>query len=134
NADVAVIEVNKAFPDIVIGLPDRVEINENEPVLAVGYPWGTELTGEATGMKGNFMGVRHSRQMPVTYIQTNISLVEGMSGGPLVDQCGDLVGINTMGVAGLSMFIMANEAVRMMPDLSDTEITKISVDPSLSPA
>jgi len=30
-----------------------------------------------------------------------------MSGGPLVDQCGSLVGVNTMGLAGLSLFITA---------------------------
>ena len=56
-----------------------------------------------------------------------------MSGGPLTDQCGRVVGINTLGVAGMSFFIGAQEANDIIPGFTDQEIIKIVVDPSLSP-
>ena len=71
--------------------------------------------------------------MPIGYIQTDINLVPGMSGGPLVDICGEVVGINTMGLSGLSMYINAGWAKKVIPDFTDQNITKIKVDASLSP-
>jgi len=56
-----------------------------------------------------------------------------MSGGPLVDQCGNVVGVNTMSLAGLSLFIDADWAKAIIPNFTDQEIVKIDVNPSLSP-
>lgn len=91
------------------------------------------MKGAATILRGNFVDYRTSKKVSVGYIQTNISLVEGMSGGPLVDQCGSLVGVNTMGLAGLSLFIGAQDVSGLMPDFTDKDVAKIQVDPSLSP-
>ena len=79
------------------------------------------------------MDFRNSKNSPVSYIQTNLSLVPGMSGGPLVDQCGSIVGVNTLGLSGLSLFITASDVKRLVPTFTDQEITKINVDPSKSP-
>lgn len=62
-----------------------------------------------------------------------LSLVPGMSGGPLTDQCGNVVGINTLSLAGLSLFVGADQAKTMIPSFTDQEIKKIEVDPSISP-
>ena len=90
--------------------------------------------GKSTVVEGNFIEIRTSRKNPVNYIQTDINLVEGMSGGPLTDQCGNMIGINTMGLAGLSMFISADYAKTVIPKFTDTDVKKITVDPSKSPA
>src|SRR3989338_8362105 len=71
--------------------------------------------------------------MPIGYIQTDISLVKGMSGGPLVDQYGSVVGINTISLVGLSLFINADWAKTVVPDFTDQNIIKIQVDPAASP-
>jgi hypothetical protein len=84
-------------------------------------------------MRGNFVAFRKPKKAVIGHLQTNISLVEGMSGGPIADQCGQVVGINTMGLAGLSLFIDGDAAKRLVPSLSDQAITKIQVDPSVSP-
>ena len=133
DADMAILVTPKDYSQVVLLLPDKVALVEDEPLISTGYAMGTDLVGRATVVKGNFIDFRKSKKDPVTYIQTNISLVKGMSGGPLADQCGNVVGINTMGLAGLSMFIDAGQAKAMIPGFSDQGITKIQVDPSVSP-
>lgn len=133
DVDLAVLYTKDPYPNLVLPLPDRINLYENEPLVAAGYPLGTDLTGKATSLKGRFIDFRKSKKMPIGYLQTDISLVPGMSGGPLTDQCGQVVGINTMGLAGLSLFIDGDWAKTIIPDFTDQEITKIEVDPSLSP-
>lgn len=132
-ADLAVLFTEKTYPKLVLPLPDRILLQEDEPLIAAGYPLGTSLTGDATLLNGRFIDFRKSKQMPIGYIQTDISLVKGMSGGPLTDPCGEVVGINTIGLAGLSLFITADQVKILVPSFTDQGITKISVDPSVSP-
>lgn len=133
DVDLAILYTDGNYRDLVMPLPDRIGFREDEPLVAGGYPLGTDLTGKATVLKGRFIDFRKSKQMPIGYIQTDISLVKGMSGGPLVDQCGSVVGINTISLAGLSLFINGDWAKTVIPDFTDQAITKIEVDPSASP-
>ncbi|OGM02672.1 hypothetical protein A2115_03565 [Candidatus Woesebacteria bacterium GWA1_41_8] len=133
NADLAVLIIENKHPNLVFPLPERVAFYEDEPIIAIGYPLGTDLSGKATILKGNFNDFRKSKKAPVSYIQTNISLVKGMSGGPLTDQCGEVVGVNTISLAGLSLFITADQVKLLVPSFTDQGITKIEVDPSVSP-
>ena len=133
EADLAVLFTDKKYPNLGFSLPDKVSFYEEEPLVSAGYPLGTELSGKATVMRGNFVAFRKPKTSPVGYIQTNISLVQGMSGGPIADQCGQVVGINTISLAGLSLFITGADAKALIPSFSDQGITKIQVDPSISP-
>lgn len=133
DADMAVLFTDDKYPDMVLLLPDRVVLQADEPLIAAGYPMGTDLVGNATLVKGRFIDFRKSKQMPVAYLQTDISLVKGMSGGPLLDQCGQIVGINTMSLAGLSLFISGDWAKTAIPSFTDQNVSKIQVDPSASP-
>lgn len=133
DVDLAILFTENRYGNLVMPLPDRIEFREEEPLVAGGYALGTDLTGRATVLKGRFADFRKSKQMPIGYIQTDISLVKGMSGGPLVDQCGSVVGINTISLAGLSLFINGDWAKTIIPDFTDQAITKIQVDPSVSP-
>ena len=134
NVDLAVLYTKEKYPHLVLPLPDQIRLRLDEPMMAAGYPLGTDLTGKATLLKGRFVDFRKSRKMPIGYIQTDISLVKGMSGGPLTDQCGNVMGINTISLAGLSLFIDADWAKKIIPNFTDQNVTKIKVDPSLSPA
>jgi len=133
EADLALLLIKESKLDLVLDFLDPFELVDQEPLFAVGYPLGTTLAGEATVLRGNFLSFRESRYEPVAYIQTNINLVKGMSGGPLIDQCGYVVGINTISVGGLSFFIAGDEVQRMMLGFTDQDIAKIEVDPSISP-
>lgn len=133
NMDIAVLTLNGSYPDKVYELKEVYNLYEDEILLSAGYPLGSGITGNPTIVKGNFIDYRKSRKDYVGYIQTNISLVKGMSGGPLVDQCGALVGVNTQSLAGMSFFITASDVKNNLHNLTDQEITKIEVDPSKSP-
>ncbi|MDD3002488.1 MAG: trypsin-like peptidase domain-containing protein [Candidatus Shapirobacteria bacterium] len=133
DSDLAILFTDKNYPDLVLPLSTNIQIKDDEPLLATGFPLGTEIVGKATTLRGNFVDFRKSKNETIGYIQTNISLVEGMSGGPLTDQCGQVVGINTKGLAGLSLFISASEANEKIYNFTDQEIEKINVDPTKSP-
>lgn len=133
NKDLAVLTLKNSYPDYVYELPTSFELVGNEPLLSAGYPLGSEVTGDVTIVKGNFIDFRRSRKDAIGYLQTNISLVKGMSGGPLVDQCGSVVGVNTQSLAGISFFITASDVKNNLGNLTDQEITKIEVDPAKSP-
>ncbi|KKP46232.1 MAG: S1C family peptidase [Candidatus Woesebacteria bacterium GW2011_GWA1_33_30] len=133
NMDIAVLTLKNSYPDMVYELPTGFSLVSNEPLLSAGYPLGSDVTGDVTIVKGNFIDFRRSRKDVIGYLQTNISLVKGMSGGPLVDQCGAIVGINTQSLAGISFFITASDVKENLVNLTDQEISKIEVDPSKSP-
>lgn len=133
NMDIAVLTLSNTYPDLVYELPETFGLVDDEPLLSAGYPLGSEVTGKVTILRGNFVNYRRSRKDYVGYIQTNISLVKGMSGGPLVDVCGKVVGINTQSLAGISFFITATDVKNNLSKLTDQEIEKINVDPSKSP-
>lgn len=133
DADLALLFTEEHYPNLVLPLPDSTGFYENEPLVSTGYPLGTELSGRATVVRGNFVEVRKPKYSSTRFIQTNLSLVEGMSDGPLTDQCGKVVGINTLSLAGLSLFITGADVNALIPDFSDQNIKKINVDPSVSP-
>lgn len=133
DVDLAVLFTKYKYPNLVLSLPDELSIYRNESLVATGYPLGTSLVGNATTLKGTFIDFRSFKKMPIGYIQSDISLVQGMSGGPLTDQCGQVVGINTLSLSGLSLFIDASMAKKITPGFTDQAIVKINVDPSLSP-
>lgn len=133
DMDIAVLTVDHVYTDRALYLPDHFEAYPNEPMIAVGYALGTDLKGKPTTLKGNYVDFRESRKQPSAYIQTSINLVEGMSGGPLTDVCGNVVGVNTMGLAGLSLFVPAGEIQSRIAGFTDAGIAKITVDPAASP-
>jgi hypothetical protein len=136
DADLAILYLKEKHPNFVmqfLSLEELIGIMDNEPLISAGYPLGTQLVGEATVVKGRFLAARHSKYDPVSYIQTDMALVKGMSGGPLITQCGKVAGINTLSLSGQSLFISAYDVGRLLPSFTDQEITKIDVDPSASP-
>lgn len=131
--DLALLHITEKNPDKIFNWVGPETLQINEPLLAAGYPLGTELIGEATISKGNFTAIRHTPSFFADFVQTNINLVGGMSGGPLVDQCGDVVGINTLSLSGMSMFVSSDSIKILWPNFSEEDIAKIEVDPSRSP-
>ena len=121
--DVAVLRIDaKDLPVVRLGDPKRLDVGD--PVLAIGSPFGFELsaTQGIVSAKG--------RSLPgdavVPFIQTDVAVNPGNSGGPLFDGNGEVVGINaqifshTGGYQGLSFAIPINVALNVKDQIVAT--------------
>lgn len=133
KGDLAVIHVSEPHTELVLGRADA-GFTESEPLLAIGFPLGTYIKGSPTVVRGNFLNYRELKGEEVEYIQTSIPLVNGMSGGPAVDLCGKVVGVNTMAVSGMSFLVRLNQSSDFSwYNFVESEQTKLELDPSISP-
>jgi serine protease Do len=107
-ADVAVLKIDtKDLPTVKIGDPARSSVGEW--VLAIGSPFGFENSATA-----GILSAR-SRSLPgegyVPFLQTDVAVNPGNSGGPLFNAAGEVIGINSQifshsgGYMGLSFAI-----------------------------
>jgi hypothetical protein len=135
DADLAILKVNKNLKKIDWGNPSKLD--PSEELLAIGFPLGGDLKGEASVNKGFLAGRRFSKDVGVEYIQIDGTLNPGVSGGPMIDVCGKVVGVNTAGMSGLGLAISSDSVMdkwgRM--SLSDDplkDIQKIDIQPNKS--
>ncbi len=94
-------------------LGDVAALRPGHLVIAVGHPFG--LAGAVTAGVVHCVGpIQGDPTLAIgprgrSWVQADISLVPGNSGGPLCDVEGRVVGLNTMVVAGLALAIPATE-------------------------
>lgn len=120
RSDVAVLKIKgTTFPALPIG--DSNSLKVGEPVLAIGSPFGFDYSASAgivSAKSRNF-----SRETSVPFIQTDVALNPGNSGGPLFNQRGEVIGINsrifsgTGGYMGLSFSIPIDAAMDIYEQL-----------------
>ena len=96
DADLAVIKISKDLPVLKLARLDL--ISPAEEVFSIGYPLGGSLPGESSVTRGSFSRFIKDRKNGVLYINTDMTFVSGISGGPMVTISGDVVGINTAGL------------------------------------
>lgn len=110
--DLAVLKVD-ADRLISIGWGDSDRCKVGSPVWAVGSPFGLDRTVTFGILSGKHRMVRASTQYQ-DFMQSDVAVNPGNSGGPLVDARGTLVGINTAIVGdtyqGVSFSIPSNVA------------------------
>ena len=121
RTDVALVKIDAAgLPALKIGDPNRVRVGEW--VLAIGSPFGLESTVTAgiVSAKGRETG----DYLP--FIQTDVAVNPGNSGGPLLNMRGEVIGINsqiysrTGGFMGISFAIPIDEAMRVADQIRST--------------
>ena len=120
RTDVALLKVKGSnFPELRTGSVDRLRVGE--PVLAIGSPFGFDYSASAgivSAKMRNMMG-----ETSVPFIQTDVALNPGNSGGPLFNQNGEVVGVNsrifsgTGGYMGLSFSIPIDVAMDVADQL-----------------
>jgi S1-C subfamily serine protease len=83
------------LPKAPLGQSSRLEIGEE--LLAVGYPLGLGITATKGILSGAERALPLSPMSWLTpFMQTDAALNPGNSGGPLLNRCGEVVGINTL--------------------------------------
>lgn len=120
RSDVAVLKViGTQFPALPIG--DSNSLKVGEPVLAIGSPFGFDYSASAGIVSAKSRSF--SRETSVPFIQTDVALNPGNSGGPLFNQRGEVIGINsrifsgTGGYMGLSFSIPIDAAMDIYEQL-----------------
>ncbi|WP_277559404.1 Do family serine endopeptidase [Acinetobacter beijerinckii] len=123
RTDVAVLKVNGAnFPELKIGNVNQLKVGE--PVLAIGSPFGFDYSASAGIVSAKSRNM--SGETSVPFIQTDAALNPGNSGGPLFNQRGEVVGVNsrifsgTGGYMGLSFSIPIDVAMDVVQQLKTT--------------
>ena len=120
QSDVAVIKIEAGnLPTVVLGDPALTKVGE--PVLAIGSPFGFENSATAGIVSAK------SRSLPddpyVSFMQTDVAVNPGNSGGPLFNLKGEVIGINsqiysrTGGYQGLSFAIPIDVANKVQSQL-----------------
>lgn len=105
--DLALIKIDKGFlTPAVFGDINTVEVGQT--VIAIGTPMSFSLRNSAT--KGIISGMNRSAESEYRFIQSDVAINGGNSGGPLVNMKGEVIGINSVkyvgyGVEGLSFSI-----------------------------
>jgi serine protease Do len=95
----------------------RQKLVEGGEVFAIGTPLSEKLQFSVT--KGVVSGIRKIDQLE--YIQSDVSVHPGSSGGPLLDAKGNVVGVTSLGVAagsvpvGLNFFIPLADMEEYVP-------------------
>ena len=94
--DLAVIKIDASgLPAAEFGDSDALTVGD--PVYAIGNPLGVELRGTLTdGIVSAINRDVDVDGVTMTLIQTNAALNNGNSGGPLINQYGQVIGINVM--------------------------------------
>lgn len=136
NADLAIIQISKSLPILTLG--DSRKLVGAAELLAIGFPYGGDIKGESSVNKGSYSGRRHDKATDRYFIQTDTTLNPGVSGGPMTDECGEVMGINTTGTAGLGLAISSETIKKKWLDMalskdSLKDIVQINFEPNKSP-
>ena len=124
DADLAVLKIDaEGLPAAEFGISDDLQVGD--PVYAIGNPLGVELRNTLTN--GIVSAINRDVDVDgvtMTLIQTTAALNSGNSGGPLINQYGQVIGINTIKmmseydtIEGLGFAIPSSLALRWVNEL-----------------
>ena len=111
SQDIAVVKIDPAKAPAIAQLGDSNTVKPGEPVVALGSP--ETLANTVTA--GIVSGLNRQIDTYSGLIQTDAAINPGNSGGPLVNAQGQVIGLNTLGLAsqgdqGLNFAIPINTA------------------------
>ncbi len=124
RTDVAVLKIDaRDLPTVKMG--DSAKLRTGEWVIAIGSPFGLEnsVTAGVVSAKSRALGAENGI---VPFIQTDVAVNPGNSGGPLFNLQGEVVGINSMifsgtgGYQGVSFAIPIDAALDVQQQLVKT--------------
>ncbi|HEU0003122.1 MAG TPA: trypsin-like peptidase domain-containing protein [Ktedonobacteraceae bacterium] len=78
-----------------LALGDSTKLRVGEWVFAIGHPWGQRWVVTA-GIMSTMRTAKLGEDLTTHYIQSDVGLAPGNSGGPLLNADGQVVGINAM--------------------------------------
>lgn len=103
--DLAILKVSgRDWTPVQLGDMDSVGVGDN--VYAIGSPGGIDTVLEFTATRGIVSSIREfpspaNPNVQVQYIQTDAAINSGNSGGPLLNDAGKVIGINSEKIVGV---------------------------------
>jgi serine protease Do len=129
KTDLALIKINGAKNLLPLALGDSDKMEVGDWVLAIGNPFGFNNTVTA-----GIISAKYRRNIGTSsyedYIQTDASINEGNSGGPLINTNGEVIGIDSAiysqsgGSVGIGFAIPINMAKDLLPQLKKGKIVR----------
>ncbi len=120
RTDLALVKIDaKNLP--ALDLYARPAVKRGEWVIAIGSPFGFENSVSAGVVSGVHRALPEGQMVP--FIQTDVAVNPGNSGGPLLNAAGQVVGVNSQiysrsgGYMGLSFAIPVDVAARVTDQL-----------------
>jgi serine protease Do len=120
RTDIALLKIDaRNLPALDLSAPPVVK--RGEWVIAIGSPFGFENSVSAGVVSGVHRALPGGQMTP--FIQTDVAVNPGNSGGPLLNAAGQVVGVNSQiysrsgGYMGLSFAIPADVAARVADQL-----------------
>ena len=118
RTDVALVKIEASgLPTVRIGDVSRLRVGEW--VLAIGSPFGLDSTVTA-----GIVSAKHRETgSDIAFLQTDVAVNPGNSGGPLISTRGEVVGVNSQILSpigsyiGISFAIPIDEAMRVVEQL-----------------
>lgn len=126
STDLALLKIEgEDLPILPYGNSDDVKVGEW--VLAVGNPFNltSTVTAGIISAKGRSIDILEGRTAIESFIQTDAAVNPGNSGGALVDQNGNLIGINTAiasytgSFSGYSFAVPTSIVMKVVEDLKE---------------
>lgn len=118
RTDIALLKIDaKDLKPLPIGDSDKLK--KGQWVLAIGSPFGLDSTVTA----GIISAINRDTGDYLPFIQTDVAVNPGNSGGPLINLAGQVVGINSQiisrsgGFMGISLAIPIDEVMRVVDQL-----------------
>ncbi len=118
TTDIALLKI-EAGPLPVLALGDSDELRVGDAVIAIGNPLDYEhsVTAGIISAKGRKV---YNNEPFEDYIQTDAAINRGNSGGPLLNQQGEVIGVNTVirvDGSGISFAVPSNVVKRVIAQL-----------------
>jgi serine protease Do len=124
-SDVALLKLDvTGLPFVIFGDSEAVRVGEW--VLAIGSPFGLEFSAAAGIVSAKGRAVPGNQTSYVSFIQTDVAINQGNSGGPLFNLAGEVIGINSQilsssgGSNGVSFAIPSSVALNVVEQLRET--------------
>ncbi|TAK39463.1 MAG: DegQ family serine endoprotease [Lysobacteraceae bacterium] len=125
KSDVALLKIDaKGLPALRLG--DSHQLRPGQWVVAIGSPFGLDHSVTAGIVSAIGRSSQFTGQQYVPFIQTDVAINRGNSGGPLLNTRGEVVGINSQifsnsgGYMGVSFAIPIDLAMNVVNQLKDT--------------
>ncbi len=135
RTDVALIKIDaKGLVPLPIG--DSNSLKKGQWVLAIGSPFGLD----STVTSGIVSAINRDTGDYLPFIQTDVAVNPGNSGGPLINLAGQVVGVNSQiisqsgGFMGISLAIPIDEVMRVVDQLkAHGKVTRGRIGVQISP-